>query len=89
MPETTTLISVPGTNTPDTTNSGITPAAGTTGASQPTAEAPSQEEIMAEEPAATSQADGPRGVYSPGPGYVSSRRGGTTPARQQRRQACR
>ena len=60
MPETTTLISVPGTNTPDTTNSGITPAAGTTGASQPTAEAPSQEEIMAEEPAATSQADEPQ-----------------------------
>jgi len=60
MQETTTLISVPGTNTPETTNSGITPAAGTTGASQPTAEAPSQEEIMAEEPAATSQADEPQ-----------------------------
>ena len=59
MPETTTPISIPATKTPNTADGGIAPSAGTAGASQPTAEVPSQEEIMAEEPAATSPADGP------------------------------
>ena len=60
MPETTTPVSSPATDITDSADSSLAPASGTTGASQPTAEAPSQEEIMAEEPAATSPANGPQ-----------------------------
>ena len=60
MPETTTPISSPAADITDSADSSLAPASGATGASQPTAEAPSQEEIMAEEPAASAQADGPQ-----------------------------